>query len=235
MSSRKLSPSTAKLAVTAKWTGPVHLKAKIATALKQFARLRDSNKENALRGLFLGGLLWQIKEEAGHGNFLRLATERLADIPKTTRNELMRLWLVFRDQAQLDAAKLTIPDPQRALAKSGAAQEAVVKAALAFVGELSLHALMVEHDVREQPKLGGRRQGGAGGAGTKPQDAEQLYLFSRDEIGAVITHAEKLLLKENKLQHLAGHPEEIAGVVKGLRDLADQVEAAAKPLLKGKS
>jgi hypothetical protein len=212
-----------------------NLKARIASVRKQFAKMRLNDRENALRGLFLGGLLWQIKDDAGHGNFLRLIKEQMPEVPQQRCNELMRLWLVFRDQAQLDAAKLTIPDPQRALAKSGAAHEAIVKAALAFVGDLSLHALMVEHDVREQPKLGGRRQGGAGGAGTKPQDAEQLYLFSRDEIGAAITHAEKILLKENKLQHLAGHPEEVAGVVKGLRDLADQVEAAAKPLMKGKS
>jgi len=48
----------------------------------------------------------------------------------------------------------------------------------------------------------------------------------------VILQAESLLLKENRLQHLSGHPEEIAGVVISLRELADKVEAAAKPFLK---
>jgi len=62
-------------------------------------------------------------------------------------------------------------------------------------------------------------------------DEEQLYLVARDEIGGFLTQGETLLLKENRLQFLASHPEEVRGVVTSLRALADKVEAAAKPLL----
>lgn len=214
-----------------KCAAPALLTDLLTRAREQFARLKDSDKENALRGVFLGGLFFQIKDAAGHGNFERLATEKMPDIPKRTRAELMRLWLVFAKQAKLGEAKaVELPDAQLALAGK-AADAKVVKAALKFVGELSLHALMTEHGVREAKKLGGARKAGDDGEGEQ-LDAEQLYLFKRDEIGGVLQQAKQLLVDDNALQHLAGHPEEIAGVVAGLRELADKVEAAARPLIK---
>ena len=78
------------------------------------------------------------------------------------------------------------------------------------------------------------RAGARDAAALKPasQNPEQLYLLARDEIGSVLDRAEALFIKENRLQHMAGHPEEIRGVVDGLRALADKVDAAAKPLLR---
>lgn len=56
--------------------------------------------------------------------------------------------------------------------------------------------------------------------------------FARDQIGGAIETVERVTVKENLLQHLTEHPEELAGVVESLRRVADQVEKAAKPLMK---
>ena len=47
--------------------------------------------------------------------------------------------------------------------------------------------------------------------------------------------AEELLLKENAMQHLAGYPHEIRGVVEALNELSTKVSKAAKPLLRDSS
>ncbi len=225
----KLSPSAP--ASKSKCAAPALLTEQLARAREQFAKLKDNDKENALRGVFLGGLFWQIKEAAGHGNFERVASAQMAEIPKRTRVELMRLWKAFTGGIKLLNGKpIEIPDAQLALAKP---EGPVIEAALKFVGDLSLHALMIEHGVRDTKKLGGARTKGAGGE-TQALDAEQLYLFARDEIGGILTAAEQLFLKDNKLLHLSGHPEEIRGVVEGFRSLADKLKKAAKDMLKTK-
>jgi hypothetical protein len=111
----------------------------------------------------------------------------------------------------------------------------IAQAAEKFVGDLSWIELLEQHGIREKGKLGGARTAPAASAKGEAPDPEQLYLFARDEIGRVIQGAEQVLVSENPLQHLVGHPEELRGTVESLRTLADKVEAAAKPLLKKES
>jgi hypothetical protein len=104
-----------------------------------------------------------------------------------------------------------------------------------FVGEKSLNELLRDYGIKGAPQIGGKRDAGASSEDDSPPaalDPEELYQQARDEIGGLIERGELLLLTENRLQYLAGHPDEIKGVVSGLRTLADKVEAAARPFLK---
>lgn len=203
-------------------------------AQNQFATVCAADRENAIRGLFLGLLFWQIKNESGHGNFERTAKERLSEIPKRTRVELMKLTRHFVESARIALPEqLAIPDAQTALQLGdGTAASDLVAGAVKFVGDLSLHQLMVKWEVRDKKKLGGKRETVSDDDPAEAPDPEALFFQSRDEISGAISRIEGLILKENRLQHLLGHDDDIRGVVAGLRSLADQVEAAAKPLLK---
>lgn len=173
------------------------LETKVQRASEQFAKLDATDKENALRGVFLGGLFTQIKDEAGHGNFLPLAKARMPAIPQERRNELMRLWEAFvkKTKVALPAA-MAIPDAQLALALPGGDDgNEVAKAALNFVGDMSLDALMREHDVRGKKKLGGKRTATA--KKEKPPTEEQLAAQAKGEISLVVEGLRTVLITDN--------------------------------------
>ena len=180
------------------------LETKVVRAREQFAKLDATDKENALRGVFLGGLFEEIKQEAGHGNFLALAKARLPDIPQERRNEMMRLWGVFvRETKVALPAAMAIPDAQMALALPGGdAGDEITKAALAFVGDFSLHALMQEHGVFATKKLGGKRTRAGGTAKPKPPTAEELAAGARRDISAAVEQLRQALVKDNLCRHL---------------------------------
>lgn len=206
------------------------LQARTIDAVELIAR---SDRDNVQRRIIAGMALLVVKEQLAHGDFLPWLKKNVSGAGYTQCTYFMRAALCFLDGAVLgraDLLTLTAGAGTLTLAKKAQGTK-LVGAVRHFCADLSWTELLEREKIRETKPLGGAREAGADEPAA-PQDAEQLYLFSRDEIGGVITQAETLLLKENRLQHLAGHPEEIRGVVTSLRALADKVEAAANPLLK---
>jgi hypothetical protein len=205
------------------------------SAIQQFMRLRCLRGEETLRGLLLGLTLHRIKASLPYGEFGTFIKASPTGFSDRWVNYLMRLALVFVDKSRATKPELlALPGDQAELALDGmaGAQRAFTEKAMKFVGDLSLAELLEKYGIKETKKLGGAREAGAK-IPVEPITAEQLYLQSRDEIGGAIERAENLLLKENILQHLAGHPEEIRGVVDALHTLAQKVAKAAAPLLSG--
>ena len=203
------------------------------SALQQFLRLRTIRQEETLRGLLLGLTLHRIKASLPYGEFGVFIKGSSSGFGDRWVNYLMRLALVFVEKSRATKPELlALPGDQAELALDGmaGAQRAFTEKAIKFVGELSLAELLEKHGIKETKKLGGAREAGDRSP-VAALTAEQLYLKSRDEASGAIERAESLFLKENILQHLVGHPEEIHGIVHAWRKLADKVEAAAKPLL----
>lgn len=201
--------------------------------IEQIDAVHRVEHENVVRRLCIGLGLIIIKESLKHGEFLPWLKSRTAkEVGYTNCTFMMRLareWIDASKVARKEAAAL--PDNQFALDTQDAAMRRLVANAEKFVGKLSWTELLQKHGIKEQAKLGGARARNTAND-TAPTDPEQLELFALDEIGGAILRAEQLLIAENRLQHLVKRPEAIRGVVESLRKLADQVEAAAKPLLK---
>lgn len=204
-----------------------------AGAVMQYQRLRSIRNEETLRGLMLGLMLHRIKHSLPYGDFGKWTATNMPRFGTRWVNYLMRLSLVFVEECKVTKPHLlAVPGDQTELQLDGlqGMQRTFMVKALKFVGDHSLSELLDKHGIKETAKVGGARASG------KPKpvtlDAEQLYLQARDEIGLTLNQAETLLLKENRLQHLAGHPDEIAGVVAALAELHAKVSKAAKPLMK---
>jgi hypothetical protein len=202
--------------------------------LAQLKLLRGLRREEALRSLLVGAALLRIKASLDRGTWMPWVQTNITDFGQRYVNYLMRLALAFFEKSRIEKSELlALPGEQLDLAVEGkeGAQRRFLEKAMKFVGQLSLAELLEKYGIKETKKLGGAREPGEK-TPSLPATAEQMYLQSRDEIGGAIERAENLLLKENILQHLAGHPEEIRGVVDALRSLASKVEAAAAPMLK---
>ena len=204
-------------------------------AAAMLAHCDGLKKERTIKCILAGIFLAQVRVELGHGPFgkwlekhlchsvkngsesTRTAYRYIALAAAFSRSSRMLLpELIGANQLSLDLANVQDEGGRTLLAKLDT-----------FVGQRGLTELMKKHGVI---KLGGPREKGVDHK--PPATPEQLYAQSRDEIGGGIERLELLLLRENRLQYLTGHPDEIQGVVNGLRTLADRVEAAAKPLLK---
>lgn len=204
-------------------------------AVQQYERLRSIRNEETIRGLLLGLTLHRIKASLPHGEFGKWHTANLPRFGNRWVNYLMRLSLVFIQEAKATKPMLlTVAGDQTELALDTmeGAQRAFMQKVFKFAGEHSLSELLDKHGIKETAKIGGARA--KSGKGDKPAkvDPEQLYHQSRDDIGSALDRLETLLVKENALQHLAGHKEEINGVVHALEQLTAKVGKAAKPLLK---
>lgn len=203
-------------------------------ALRQMELISSLERDAALRAILVGLALHRIKAGLQHGEFLPWINANIGKSRKQC-SFYMRLALVFVNSARVSATELLeLPadNTDIALTASEGVARRFMEKAVKFVGDKSLNEILREHGIKDSGKLGGARTADEARDADAASDAEQLYLFARDEIGGVITAAESLLLKENRLQHLVGHPDEIRGVVESLRSLADKVEAAAKPFLK---
>ncbi len=207
------------------------LESKVQRANEQFAKIGSTDRENALRGVFLGGLFEQIKGEAGHGTFLKLARERMPEIPQERRNELMRLWGVFVRETKVAVPKqLAIPDAQLALALDAkATQDELVGAALNFVGEQSLHALMVEKDVIGTKALGGKRTKGGNDKPAAPT-AEELERQAKADISLAVEGLRAVLITDNMCRHLEA--KDIRSLDTELNGLVARWRRAVKSALK---
>lgn len=195
---------------------------------KQIDLIFTTERENVMRRIFVGLALWRIKASLKHGEFGPWLKKHVA-AGHSHINHMMRAAQSFVETARLGKLEVLALSSGEALATKDAASKRVMAAAEKFVGDLSWCELLDKHGIKDAAKTGGARTAQKSDSATPNE--EQLYLFARDEIGGVITQAETLLVKENRLQYLAGHPEEVRGVVESLRKLADQVEAAAKPIL----
>jgi hypothetical protein len=208
-------------------------------AVAQMAIISRSERETPIRAFLLGIMLHRIKP-AMSGEFSKWIAGDLAAkthwTPATAKKNAsyyMRLAVEVIEQTNATKPELlALPENHETkLDEFDAAARKFVSRLEKFIDGRSLNELLRDLGIKDAGKIGGARELAAPAASAET-DPEQLYLFARDEIGLVITQAETLLVKENRLQHLANHPEEVRGVVESLRTLADKVEAAAKPLLK---
>lgn len=123
----------------------------ITKANEQYAAIKSGDRATAMRAIFLGLVFWQIKNECPHGAFMKLASDRLAEIPQRTRQDYMKLALTYVEKTKLALPeRLNIPDAQLALSLDDATgtEKEMVTRALVFIGELSLHELMIKHGIR---------------------------------------------------------------------------------------
>lgn len=225
--SKTASPSLAKSAPV------VQISDLQRVALQQLALIRRLENESALRALLVGFALHQIKGSLKHGEFLPWVKKNLDSSGYRQANYYMRFASAFREAvepAEKEVAAIVQHDHALSFDQATGPAQRFVTRAVKFIDGRSLNECLDDLGIKDAGKLGGARARDAAKKHAAP-DAEQLYLFARDEIGGVIQRAEELFLKENRLQHLVGHPEEVRGVVESLRTLADKVEAAAKPLI----
>lgn len=200
-----------------------------AKTVDEIEAVAKGEQDNTVRRVGVGIRLRIIKESLDHGEFKPWLAANVKDAGYTQCTYMMRVADAYVAQAGLGRADmLAIANGKAALvpAKKGKPAGKLAKAAAEFVGEKTWGELLAEVIAAED--------NGGPTKTTKPKalTADELYERSRDEIGGLLDRAETLFLKENRLQHLVGHPEEINGVVNGLRALADKVEAAAAPILK---
>lgn len=207
--------------------------------LQQLAEVNRLGRERAARALLAGLGLCRVKASLKHGQFQPWLKAHVK-VGLVSCNNYMRLALAFVEKAGVSKPDLlALPGDQTNLAidESDEAQRRFFSKLEKFVGQSSLSELLEKHGIKGQPKLGGARlpegQDDDESADTPPADPEALYLTARDEIGSSIERIERLLISENRLQYLVGHPEEIRGVVESLRDLTTKLETAAGPLLSG--
>ena len=192
-----------------------------------------AEKLNIERRLGVGIALLIVRASSQRGEFKPWLEANVKDAGYRQCVYMMRLAETFVKEAGLgrDTIKAIGAGKVSLKVKEKGKPTAIQKAATEFIDGLTWGELLAKHEIRaeEGGKLGGARTASPKGKAPSP---DELYEQSRDEIGGLLEHAETLFLKENKLQYLAGHPEEITGVVTGLRDLADKVEKAAAPILK---
>lgn len=209
-------------------------------AVQQLAAIPRLQREAALRAILCGFTLHRVKATVDHGQWmpwLNQITTTGGNLPNRSQcNYYMRLADVAVEKMKATRPELlALPGDQSELTLDTADGQtrAFMEKLTKFVGTKSLNELLDEHGIKNAKQVGGKREAGDESAPTP--SAEELYTQSRDEIGGIIQRAETMFFTENRLQYMAGHPEEITGVVTGLRSLADKVEAAAKSILKADS
>ena len=201
--------------------------------VKQLVLIGRTEKDNVTRRLVVGLAFHVIKESLPHGEWTPWTEKHV--LPVTSQRQMhymMSAAQVMIEQSGVAKPEVAaLPGGNFSLKVKAGPWKKLVTAAAEFVGDRTWGELLAEHEIKDgPPTLGGARPHAKGKP--KKQSAEQLYLFARDEIGTAIDAVERVIVKENLLQHMTDHPEEVAGVVESLRRVADQVEAAAKPMLK---
>lgn len=213
--------------------GLTRFQARTVDAVEMIAR---SEQSNVTRRIMVGIALHVVKGNLKHGEFMPWLKANFTGGGYTQCTYMMRVAKAFAGSAALEAKDLSLLSLDKktlSLTDKAKAPNKLIGAAREWTGDASWGELLAREGIHDEPKLGGARTAIAGPAATPSE--EQLYLQYRDEIGGILLRAEELFIKENRLQHLAGHPEEIAGTVSALRSLADKVEAAAKPLIRPKA
>lgn len=200
---------------------------------KQVAIITRAEKDNVTRRLFVGLAFHVIKESLPFGEWMPwLEKHVLTETSLRQVHYMMAAAAVWIEKSGLNKPEVAaLPGGNFSLKVKDGPAKKLCAAAVEFVGDRTWGELLADEEIKDgTPTLGGARQHGKNK--TKAPSAEQLYLFARDEIGGAIQTVERVLVKDNLLQHLADHPDEVEGVVESLRKVADEVEKAAKPLLK---
>lgn len=236
MSHGKNKPVTTALAVidSSRIADRTQLAKFQAHTLEQLGLIEKNETQNTMRRVFVGLALCSIKASLKHGEWGAWFAENVKGTSLRHANYMMSAGWVFVEQMLEKAPELVaIASGEKSLALTdGAPPAKIAKAAAEFVGDMTWGELLDAHDIRNRKALGGKRVKFKKGGASKAPTPEQLYQFARDEIGLAIAQAETVFVKENKLLHLAGHPEEIRGAVASLRKLADRVEKSAEKVLK---
>ncbi|HSI08811.1 MAG TPA: hypothetical protein VK985_09470 [Rariglobus sp.] len=208
-----------------------------AATIEQLELVAATERDNTQRRLVIGLALTVIKAGSKHGSFIPWLKKHVKSSGYTQCTYMMRAARVFFEQTKLgrdDVLTLVSGNGTLAITTEGPATK-IQKAAAKFVGEMTWGELLAKHDIRPTEKPVKPKPTEPTGDDETPAAAatpEQLYTQSRDELGSFLERGAMLFKTENRLQYLADHPEEIAGVVTSLRTLLEEVEAVAKPLLK---
>lgn len=206
-------------------------------AVMQLGAIAEMENRAAMGGILAGLTLLRVKASMAHGAFgkwlsqIRTSGANLPKINHRQANYYMSLALVFLERAKVTKPDLlALPGDQMALDLADNHEaRAFMEKLRKFTGEHSLNELLIKHDIKA---VGLKKELSAKKAreDAVPVTADDLYEQSRDEIGDALLRLETLLLEENRLQYLAGHPE-LLGVVDSLETLAKKVRKAAAPLL----
>lgn len=213
-------------------TNAAELEALKSSTIAQLNEIRRLDRETSARWVVVGCYLLRVRYSMKHGQFIPWI-EANAPFKIRACNYAMRLAQVFIDRARVTKPDLlALPGDQSTFQfDAPVAAEGFLKKLADFVGSMTLAQLLDKYDIKPSAALVGAAKDD-NEPPAPPPTPEQLYQQSRDEIGSVISRAESLLLSENRLQYLIGHPEEIRGTAKSLRDLAEKVEAIATGILK---
>ncbi|HEY1791540.1 MAG TPA: DUF3102 domain-containing protein [Opitutaceae bacterium] len=180
------------------------------------------NRE-ATFGLLIGLTLCRMKEAMPHGTFGKWVEQNIAEFGDRYANYLMRLAMTFAEKSRLTKAELiALPKGQDALVLGNLEGEkrAFVEKASGFIGNLSLHELLIKHGIKSagiKAALGGE---GGPNAGVQmdffADVAERLSGFR-----SIVTSAEALMrLTPQQLESLDQNMEDIYGQWKRLRGQA---------------
>ena len=231
--SKPKTSSTAVVVVTS--TPVISDKAKLAkfqaSTADQLKLIDRTEAENNNRRLVVGLALMCIRDSLKRGEWLPWLRKNSAGTSQRQCYYMIAAAERWIEDAKLAKQVAAISTGDLTLTLKSEAMEKLAAAATKFLDGRTWGELLADLDIRDKPKLGGARNV-TPAAPDEPADAETLYVTARDEIGGVISTAERLLLTENQLQHLVGHEDEVRGIVTSLRALADKVEAAATPILK---
>lgn len=213
------------------------------SATEQFAAISKMEGKAARCGILCGLTLHRLKASLPHGQFLPFVDQMWPKAtfqnPATVRKSVsnyMRLAEVFVSKAKIGKPDiLALPGDPLALEISDQHEAKQLLEKLdAFAGESSLNELLIKHGIKGvglKKALEQEENDDNPPPPPPPPTAEQLYFQYRDEVGLIINRAESLFVSEGALAHLVGHPEELEGVAKGLRALADKVEKQVADLL----
>ncbi|OAM89317.1 hypothetical protein OH491_13665 [Termitidicoccus mucosus] len=224
-----------------KITGAEALEGLKRAAVDQLAAVGQMENKAAMGGTLAGLTLLRVKASMERGRFDGWLAEKEKSTTggrikpsRSTAYNYMKLATVFLEKAKVTKPDLlTLPGDQLTLSEisaEGDARELFLKLQK-FTGGHSLNELLIKHDI----KSGGLKKELAKPAPddepAPPPTPEEMFEMARDEIGGALERIEHLLIKENRLQHLFDHPDELRGVMESLRLLTEKVEMILEPLL----
>ena len=221
-------------------------------AVEQLGAISKMENAAAMGSIIAGLTLHRVKASMKHGTFgkwldqIRTGGANLEKRPSGSFLEVtqrhaqryMSLALHFLDECKVQLPELlALPGDQLTLdLADGHDHNDLLVKLRKFCGSCSLNELLIKHDIKSvglKKELTAQKAGEekAAGAAAAPPTPEELYEQSRDEVGSALLRLETLLIEENRLQYLAGHPE-LRGGVDSLKSLSKKVLKAARPLLK---
>ena len=169
---------------------------------RHLEEIRKAEKMTAQRAIVLGVMLWKVRLALPHGDWMPWQAQYLSAC-KTEVNYYMRLALVFLIKSRATKVELrALPSDSVELAANDALSRALLTRLEKFVGECSLHELLVKHGLKGVT----RDQGDEDGADASAKTGEQLVFTSFcDTLFAV----RQTVLKREHLMQLT--PDQLKG------------------------